>query len=764
METGDELVNIHSELLKESQQSPDGPAESVAELQTKETSYYLRMLLFQKGLSSNNDDISSVLSLSTPKLDYKPPCWALEPNVEDGYGIEVIKNGTIVESVDFKNSKSSNHFVIGRLPLCDMTLDHPTISRYHCILQYGEDLMERSGKGWHIYDLGSTHGTKLNKRRIPSKQYIRIRVGYVMQFGGSSRIMVLKGPSSDVEKECEYSPTEMKKMRERRKLEDKLRKEAENEMKEENDKNSNDEGISWGMDYGEEQAYAHADEKDFDDERESAYSDDPLKALSHFFDREGFDMEFTFTESGMGHTHKWTCYIELPVDTAAGQSLSASATCSGGKKEAQTMCALNACRILDMHGVLYGSKSAAKKKAKDLAENDYYDSDEDIYLDRTGQIEKSRENRRRRALEARGEYTEQKETYEGLLKKISSATEEMQQIGKRLESLSNNVGVIKDDNTNEDDLDVFCRNLEKTHNNADSIEVKVEKSHLRQKLVELKHEIERMEKLAKIAKPVALPSLKVGALSDPSQQKQSQSAALMRKLMMLKRSKAKESHQSEDSREVIGMQLPPQLSTDKNKDNQFVVETEDDDATQSVHHIDEPPSTSSIPHSDQAAPTSSQSQPGITDSKSTITSESGRIDSLTVNGQSPKSSTENLNLDSERSSETGYGKVDRVEGRKETNFGAMTETKCISLDQQAPERDSNQPSDEGVGEIVVKRKRMRLRATDRASNKSTSSTQQSGEYGEGCVNRDLDYATWLPPENQSGDGTTALNAKFAGKY
>lgn len=31
-------------------------------------------------------------------------------------------------------------------------------------------------------------------------------------------------------------------------------------------------------------------------------------------------------------------------------------------------------------------------------DNDYYDSDEDTYFDRTGQIEKSREKRRQRAL------------------------------------------------------------------------------------------------------------------------------------------------------------------------------------------------------------------------------------------------------------------------------------------------------------------------------------------------------------------------------
>lgn len=41
---------------------------------------------------------------------------------------------------------------------------------------------------------------------------------------------------------------------------------------------------------------------------------------------------------------------------------------------------------------------------------------------------------------------------------------------------------------------------------------------------------------------------------------------------------------------------------------------------------------------------------------------------------------------------------------------------------------------------------------------------QGGEYGEGIANRDEDYIMWLPPVNQKGDGTNALNAKFAGRY
>ena len=51
---------------------------------------------------------------------------------------------------------------------------------------------------------------QMNKKKVPPKQYLRVRVGYVMQFGGSSRVVSLIGPPEDKEDEWDVSPTEMK--------------------------------------------------------------------------------------------------------------------------------------------------------------------------------------------------------------------------------------------------------------------------------------------------------------------------------------------------------------------------------------------------------------------------------------------------------------------------------------------------------------------------------------------------------------------------
>jgi hypothetical protein len=45
--------------------------------------------------------------------------------------------------------------LVGRNPACDITLDHGSISRQHCLMQITD-------RGLHVKDLGTTNGTKVN--------------------------------------------------------------------------------------------------------------------------------------------------------------------------------------------------------------------------------------------------------------------------------------------------------------------------------------------------------------------------------------------------------------------------------------------------------------------------------------------------------------------------------------------------------------------------------------------------------------------------
>lgn len=105
-------------------------------------------------------------------LPYKEPNWSGIPN--EAYSFEVLKSGKILENI---NLSSKSFYVFGRLSTCDIHMAHPTISRYHAVLQYRSHESENNPIGFYINDLGSTHGTFLNKNRIKSNMYIRVQVG-----------------------------------------------------------------------------------------------------------------------------------------------------------------------------------------------------------------------------------------------------------------------------------------------------------------------------------------------------------------------------------------------------------------------------------------------------------------------------------------------------------------------------------------------------------------------------------------------------------
>lgn len=306
---------------------------------------------------------------------YIEPKWSKEPDSDVIYNLEVLKTGVIVDEI--KSLQNKSFWIFGRLPTCDVMMEHPTISRYHSALQYrpsnkedinelGEDEVEEENlekkeldesviktikidEGWYVYDLNSTHGTFVNKQRVPPKTYIRVRVGHMIHFGGSTRRYILQGPSSDEEAENDLTVTELKELRiqkEQTKLElieeEKLAKERAQKLKEQ-------EGISWGMseDADEEtdiniNPYASTN-------NEELYLTDPKKTLRGFFEREGLEMEYKVDEMTMG---TYVCRVELPIDDSNGRPIVAEVCHKGKKKDSVFQCAMEACRILDRHGVL----------------------------------------------------------------------------------------------------------------------------------------------------------------------------------------------------------------------------------------------------------------------------------------------------------------------------------------------------------------------------------------------------------------------------
>jgi pSer/pThr/pTyr-binding forkhead associated (FHA) protein len=314
---------------------------------------------------TEHEEIKSPQSPQQPSCPYLEPKWSAFAPDNVNYSFEILKNGVIVSQVEQLQTKK--YWTFGRFETCDIVMEHPSISRYHAILQYrpsptvptsSEDVDKKettqvantTAEGWYIYDLGSTHGTFLNKRKIPVKTYIKIRVGYMIKLGGSSRSFILQGPSGDADEESELTITEMKEQKRKfdQELQEKLMKEK--LEREEREKRKEDEGVDWGMsaeDADEETDLSH--NPFAQSQNESLFLDDPKKTLRGFFEREGLDMEYRCDEMSAG---SFVCRVELPLDDAFGRPIMAEISHKGKKKEAVVQCALEACRILDRHGVL----------------------------------------------------------------------------------------------------------------------------------------------------------------------------------------------------------------------------------------------------------------------------------------------------------------------------------------------------------------------------------------------------------------------------
>nr|XP_003700466.1 PREDICTED: kanadaptin isoform X1 [Megachile rotundata] len=437
--------------------------------------------------SSENSDRTTD-HLTKPRLDSKdPPFPYVEPawggKSEQDYKLEVLKSGVIVETILLKEQ---SFYIVGRLPSCHVSLAHPTISRYHAVLQYRSREDGENLKGFYVYDLGSTQGTFWNGHRIKPNVYVRIRGGHILRFGCSLRKYIVQAPPHDQEEESLYTLSELKEMRA---LElEKQRMNTEPNQEEEND------GIDWGM--GED-----ADEET--DLQENPYAciadedlvlDDPKKTLRGWFEREGYDLQYQTEEKGIG---QFLCWVDLPIEDIVGHAVRAEAIVKGKKKEAVVQCALEACKILDKYGLLrQANHEARKRKTRNWEAEDYYDSDEDNFLDRTGSVEKKREQRMRLA----GKLEDKAETYDSLLEKHKQVTKRISHLSNSIENWQN-ANSIEKETTDEDALDAFMSSLNSSAlTKSDIAKMKVELQNLRKEEASL-------TKLLNLTRPANLPAL-----------------------------------------------------------------------------------------------------------------------------------------------------------------------------------------------------------------------------------------------------------------
>ncbi|KAI3884259.1 hypothetical protein MKX03_017099 [Papaver bracteatum] len=193
-----------------------------------------------KGKNEVTESKEKTLEISKPKptksgepvnvaVPYTIPPWSAPPR--HPFFFEVLKDGSIIDQFDVSTKGA---YMFGRVDLCDFVLDHPTISRFHAVLQF-----KQSGDAY-LYDLASTHGTSINKNQVKIKTYTDLHVGDVVRFGLSSRLYIFQGPSELMPPESDFNKIRSARIREEAQDREASLRRAKLEA-------SLADGISWGL-------------------------------------------------------------------------------------------------------------------------------------------------------------------------------------------------------------------------------------------------------------------------------------------------------------------------------------------------------------------------------------------------------------------------------------------------------------------------------------------------------------------------------------
>ncbi|XP_067940040.1 kanadaptin-like isoform X2 [Watersipora subatra] len=568
--------------------------------------------------------------------------------------------------------------------------------------------MESLYVGWYLYDLNSTHGTVLNKQRVAPNEFHRLRVGYTFKFGGSSRLHILHGPDDD--QDTELTPEDLAALRQKRKnqLEERLKLKPEQEGQTAGGQADAD-GCSWGIDDDAEDIDPDAVNPFASEEpAEELQLDDPKKALRGWFEREGYDEpEYVVEEKSHG-VH--VCTVDLPADTPTGQPMRAQVSVQGKKKEAVVQCALEACRLLDRHGLLRQAKhESRKRKAKNWGDNDFYDSDDDTFLDRTGDIEKKRKLRMRRAGKLEEEEREKALTYDQLVGQLMKLETEMKEIQEKLDR---NKRMEKDRDADLDDLDAYMMSIKSGGMNA------TEKTKLKRRMIELKTDTLRLEKLIRIAKPNSLPEVRNKLTS----------------------SKTNAVDRSSEQKELEGKE--PITSKE---------------ASARLAQVSSPNSQIELTHADELNMT-----PKL-DTSVVVAPEAAKDNSIP-------------NTDSPSICKMDISASDRTEASMSLKSQAELE-KCLHVS-KSDSNDADTPPTQKTQHAPVSESRSSTKPSRKVHvKKSQASVKKAREApaGGGLAGmvsdlkskaeeeeyaNDPDHITWMPPKGQSGDGRTNLNDKY----
>ncbi|KAF0904129.1 hypothetical protein E2562_032402 [Oryza meyeriana var. granulata] len=638
-----------------------------------------------------------------PSAPYAIPEWSAAPG--HPFFFEVLKDGTIVDKLDVSRKGA---YMFGRIDLCDFVLEHPTISRFHAVLQFRND-----GEVF-LYDLGSTHGSFINKTQVKKKIYVEIHVGDVIRFGQSSRLYIFQGPS-------ELMPPEkdMQKLRDARIRQDMLDREA--SLLRAKNEAALAEGISWGMS---EDAVEDSAEDEADEITWQTYK-------GQLTDRQ------EKTRSKIIKRLEKIANMKKEIDAIRAKDISQGGLTQGQ----QTQIARNEQRtsqlmeelenleetlndsIRESLGARTGNPNRGSHKAS-LEEEDDILSDDDEFYDRTKKKSSSHKSSEQQSVE----------TADSLLEKKDSITSDIESKKKLVEEEKNKLA--KSDNADVgDDLDAYMSGL-----SSQLVHDKI--ARIQKEVSDLQTELDRVIYLLKIADPMG-----EAARKRDLKPRETKSPASNDSLRPESKKQNKVAQNKTSTEEKLKESCAEKTRVDKPAEEEKVISTNQENGSN---------------------PAFSMPKPQWLGDKRTVEPEENCIKEENANEEESDNFVDYKDRKTILSgSASGKDLEEAAPGlilrkRKSSDQSVASEVESSSVESEA--------SAANAVALLLKHKRglqtsedMEDKKEPEASKRKSKKSKQKRVLGPArpdFLDAGPDYESWVPPEGQTGDGRTSLNDRL----
>jgi len=131
-------------------------------------------------------------------LKFSEPAEARTPMTK--WRLYVFREGDGDDPIQTLHISKQSAYLFGRdKKVADILVEHPSLSKQHCVLQYRAVKDKKDGKlrcKPYLMDLGSTNGTLLNGSKLDDARYYELREQDVIKLGESTREYVLLADKS----------------------------------------------------------------------------------------------------------------------------------------------------------------------------------------------------------------------------------------------------------------------------------------------------------------------------------------------------------------------------------------------------------------------------------------------------------------------------------------------------------------------------------------------------------------------------------------